>query len=171
MFLASRALGDTRYQAISRRIKKPTTRLRSWKTHSQRRPIWHMDGQILDGGASHDRRHVSQRLFLLGWCRILEVGMWNWALDQCANKLKSCFSSHSRIKGLPNWPDSNKIRQLYGGNYTQGDEIILGSAMLLKVTGSSGGKTKTKGEITNTTINYLHREHLTSREVFLGEPR
>jgi hypothetical protein len=72
---------------------------------------------------------------------------------------------------LPNWPDSNKIRQLYGGNYTQGDEIILGSAMLLKVTGSSGGKTKTKGEITNTTINYLHREHLTSREVFLGEPR
>lgn len=38
-----------------------------------------------------------------------------------------------RIKPLPNWPDSNKIRQLYGGNSTEGDEIILASPILAKV--------------------------------------
>lgn len=43
------------------------------------------------------------------------------------------ISQNSRIKPLPNWPDSNKIKQLYGGNAMQGDEMILGSAVLSKV--------------------------------------
>lgn len=41
--------------------------------------------------------------------------------------------STSRIKPLPNWPDSDKIKQLYTGNTTQGDEMTLGSAMSDKV--------------------------------------
>lgn len=32
-----------------------------------------------------------------------------------------------------NWPNSCKVRQLYGGNETQGEEIILASAFSTKV--------------------------------------
>lgn len=57
-------------------------------------------------------------------------------LDTCTEKITLSYSRtalKSRIKPLPNWPDSNKIKELYAGDTSQGDEMILGSAMLQQV--------------------------------------
>jgi len=72
----------------------------------------------------------------------VDAGSWRWDVrwvarsKACVNNPILCFahtSLHLRVNPLPNWPDSNKIRQLYDGDTTEGDEIVLASAILDKV--------------------------------------